>query len=166
MSTKSAIKDLLFARFEQRRSEIIENRNKWQQQLDEKVHDFGEAFGREAVTSLGNIILSLHAGGHNKPSANSAPPQEDRVVTSGRKTRRRRRRSRKASGAPKVSWKEEIVKILKASKQPLTAEEIRAKLPPTASGKNFSGRGFQGCLTIGTYHGTLKKDEKKRYSVK
>lgn len=95
MSKKSALKEMLFARFEQRRSEIIENRNKWQRELDEKVHEFGEAFGQEAVASLGNLTLSLHAGGRSKPLADSAAPQEGNEVTAVRKTRRRRRSSKK-----------------------------------------------------------------------
>lgn len=160
--SKSALRDMVFARYEERRAVIIKKRNQWQQQLDEDTRAFGEAFGQEAVESLGDTSLRLKAAAANMPSGNQQPEQPSGVVE--KRGKRRRRRSRKAAtNTPKINWKELIVGVLKGTKRGLKAEEIRAKLPPTESGKHFSVHGFQGCLNLLTHGKVLRKEDKKYF---
>ena len=125
---KSELKNLVFERFEERRLEIIKKRNRFQQELDQDLHQLREAYGDAAVNGLGDLSLTV-----TQPE--SAPTKERRMPTETPRERSRpkRKRRQRPAGTPTVrSLLEEHVPVAVAavaeSKEEFQARDIHDHL--------------------------------------
>lgn len=132
---KSELKNLVFERFEERRMEIIKNRNRFQQELDQDAHQLREAYGDAAVNGLGDLSLTV---GPTEQQTGRARRQPTETTSRRPRSQPKRRRRRRSQGEPTLrSQLEEYVptavEAVAATKEEFQARDIHDHL------KNVSG---------------------------
>lgn len=127
---KSKLKNLVFERFEKRRMEIVKKRNRFQQEIDQDVHQLREAYGDEVVDDLGDLSLTM-----TQPKTKPAKGHRTPTKPKSKKTRSRskRKRQRRTDGTPTIqSLLEEhvptAIATIVASKEEFRARDIYSHL--------------------------------------
>lgn len=121
---KTELKNLVFERFEERRMEIIKKRNRFQQELDQDLHQLREAYGDAAVSGLGDLSIAVGPPEQSLQAARRQPPTE-----TPQRSRTKRKRRRRPQGEPTIrSILEEHVPIaattVAASKDEFQARDV------------------------------------------
>lgn len=128
---KSELKKLVFECFEKRRMEIIKKRNRFQQELDEDVHQLREAYGDAAVSGLGDLSLVV---GSRKQAAPKGHQEE--VAEPSQRFQTKRRRRRQQQGPTKTSLLVEhlpaAIEKVAAGKDEFTSRDVFEQLPALA----------------------------------
>lgn len=154
---QTELKNLVFERFEQRRLELVKKRNRFQQELDQDLHQLRESYGDTAVLSLGELTLTL-----NQPK--KAPTPTEPAPAKKPRSRRKRHRS---NGEPsikaavkkktRVNWTAAISTALQGEPEGLKLIQLMARLRkagiPAVKAK---GPGFHGVLSRLVDRGTVK----------
>lgn len=96
---KSELKNLVFERFEECRTELIKKRNRFQQELDQDLHQLRQAYGDAAVQGLGDLLLTVIKP-ETKPAMNCRTPAEPQREQT--RTRSKRKWQRRPAGTPSV----------------------------------------------------------------
>lgn len=121
---KAELKNLVFERFEGRRIEIIKKRNRFQQELDQDLHQLREAYGDAAVSDLGDLSLAV-----NPPERPSEKARRQSPAETSQRSRAKRKRRRRPQGEPTMRsiLKEHVpiaVTAVSASKDEFQARDI------------------------------------------
>jgi hypothetical protein len=96
---KNELRDLVFEQFQLRREALLKKRTRFQEELTQELHQLREAYGREVMNGLGELVLTL-GGPSQAQSSDSVSPVR---ATKGRRRHRRQR----------VTGKENISGILR-----------------------------------------------------
>lgn len=127
---KSELKNLVFERFEERRVEIIKKRNRFQQELDQDVHQLREAYGDASVNGLGDLSLTV---GPTEQKTERARRQPTEITSRRPRSQPKRRRRRRPHGEPTLrSQLEEhfptAIEAVAATKEEFQARDVHDHL--------------------------------------
>lgn len=144
MKKLEELKNIVFERFEGRRVEIIKKRNRFQQELDQDLHQFREAYGDEAINHLGDFFLVLVPSKKKRQEPTETTSQTQQPLPQSKQPRRRG----KSIAAGRVDWIEAITAALKDVNKGLTKLQIRRKIVKQGTPKaKFKGAAFRRALS-------------------